>query len=78
MPGLPAAVRRRRPTRAVPVRLSWPEAVVSIVRVLAANATIGFLAYHKMLPPEAAVAALAVATAPAAIGLILAGQRRPR
>lgn len=71
VPGLPAR-RRRRTTRltATERRQSWPDALVSIVRIVAANAVIAYMAHRGLLPPEWAVAALAIGATPAAVRLL--------
>lgn len=72
-PGLPAAVRRRRRTQrltATERRQSWPDALVSIVRIVAANAVVAYMVHRGLLPAEWAVAALAIGATPAAVRLL--------
>lgn len=65
MPGRPPgpAVSRGR-------RRRWPDAAVAIVRVLAGNATVAWLAHKGLLAPELAAIAVGVTAVPGVVGLL--------
>jgi hypothetical protein len=78
-----APSRRRRVTRAggVPAagrHASWPEAAVSVTRIVVGNAVVGYLALRGIVPAEAALIALAVGALPAPVRLIAAAFERRR